>query len=529
MKPFLPALSRSSDDASIYANRYVIAMTVTLACVLELLDTSIVNVAVPHMMGTLGATLDEITWVSIGYVVANVIVLPISGFLSNLFGRRNYFAFSIILFTLASFACGNAESLGSLVFWRIVQGLGGGGLIATAQSTLFEVFPAKEMSSAMAIFGIGIMFGPSLGPTVGGWLTESYSWPWIFYINLPLGVVALLLTLLFVPDSKHRKMPPSVDYMGLVLLAIGIGALQLMLERGERLDWFESAEVVGYAVASLIGLGLFTIRELEIDHPIVDLRVMADAQYSAGLAITFLLGAALFSTVFLFPVYAQTLMGFNAMQTGFIILPSAIAAGLVMPVMSKLIARGVPGRLLIIIGAGIFMYSMWRHHLFTTESGLDDFFWPLIMRGVGLGMIFMPLNNLTMANIAPAAIPNATGVYNLTRQLGGSVGIAVSATLLSQFDHTKHAALVDHIAHDNAAAESRLAAFKQMFMHSGIHEHMAELKAYALVSMQVEKQSMMLSFSDLFLWFGITICATLPLLLVMRKQRMLAGSSDVAH
>ncbi|MFC4161661.1 DHA2 family efflux MFS transporter permease subunit [Chitinimonas lacunae] len=528
MKPLLPALSRSRDDTSIHANRRIIAVVVTLACVLELLDTSIVNVAVPHMMGTLGATLDEITWVSIGYVVANVIVLPISGFLANQLGRRNYFAGSILLFTMASWACGNADSLGSLVFWRIVQGLGGGGLIATAQATLFEVFPAKEMASAMAIFGIGIMFGPSLGPTVGGWLTETYSWPWIFYINLPLGAAALLLALLYVPDSRHRRVVRQVDYPGLLLLALGIGALQLMLERGEKLDWFESAEILSYAVTSVVSLGFFIVRQLEIRHPIVNLHILRDTQFSAGLVFTFLLGAALFSTVFLFPVYAQTLMGYNAMQTGFLILPSAIAAGVAMPIASKLIARGVPARLLIVTGALLFLYSMWGHHLFTTASGSEDFFWPLLQRGFGLGLVFMPLNNLTLANIPAPTIPDATGLYNLVRQLGGSVGIALSATLLSQFEAGKRAALMAHVVNDNPASSERLALLESLFNHHGDLGALAALKARALLDLQINKQAMMLAFSDLFMGFGIAICLMLPLLMLMKKQRVMA-SSDVAH
>jgi len=529
MKPILPGLLRSTDAASIHRNRFIIAMIVTLACVLELLDTSIVNVAVPHMMGTLGATLDEITWVSIGYVVANVIVLPISGFLANQFGRRNYLAMSILVFTFGSWACGNAHSLGELVFWRIIQGLGGGGLIATAQATLFEVFPPKEIATSMAIFGIGIMFGPSLGPTVGGWLTEAYSWPWIFYINLPLGAAALLLVLTYVPDSAHRRIAKSVDYPGLLLLALGVGTLQLMLERGEKQDWFESTEIIAYTIISFISLFVFVIRQLEIDHPIVNLRILHDRQYSVGLIFTFFLGAALFSTVFLFPVYAQTLIGFDAFQTGMIILPSALAAAFTMPVAAKLLARGVPARLVITVGAFIFMYAMWGHHLFTTESGQDDFFWPLLMRGFGLGLVFMPLNNLTLAAIAPQEIPDATGIYNLTRQLGGSVGIALSATLLTKFENSKRASLVSHLASDNDAMAERLSIFTQLFQQKGHAASMAGQKAYALIDGQVNKQAMMLAFSDLFLLFGLAICLLLPLLLWMNKPPRMAKATEVSH
>jgi DHA2 family multidrug resistance protein len=528
MKDILPGLSRSDTPEKIYANRYIIAITVTLACVLELLDTSIVNVAVPHMMGTLGATLDEITWVSIGYVVANVIVLPISGFLSQLFGRRNYFILSIALFIFSSFACGNATTLGSLVFWRIVQGLGGGGLIATAQSTLFETFPSKEMDTAMAIFGMGIMTGPMLGPTLGGWLTDQYSWPWIFYINLPLGGIALFLTLIYMPDSKHQQVIKKIDYIGLLLMAVGIAALQLMLERGERLEWFTSPEIISYALVSFFSLSFFVIRQLEIKYPIVDLVICKDLQFSAGLVMTFLLGASLFSTVFIFPVYVQSLMGYTAWQTGLMILPSAVASGMMMPISAKLVAKGLSARILIAAGAMLFMYGMWLHYHFTTDSGMSDFIWPMIIRGMGLGMIFMPLNTLTMANILPQQIPNAAGLYNLTRQLGGSVGIAVSATLLAQLGDAKRAALNEHVIANSAQTIERLAGLKSRLLLIGTPETLAPIKAQALLAQQIAKQAQMLSFAHLFLLFGLAMLCVMPLLFVMKNQQMSAGS-DLLH
>src|SRR5436190_15616489 len=261
-----------------YRYRYVIAVTVSLASVLELLDTSIVNVAIPHMMGNLGATLDQIAWVSTGYIVANVIVLPITGWLSAYFGRRRYFAASIALFVLASFFCGNAHSLGSLVFWRIVQGVGGGALLSTSQAILYEEFPREEYGTAMAIFGVGVMVGPTLGPTLGGYITDAFGWPWIFYINIPIGMLAFALSLSFVNDSRFQERAEQVDYAGLVLLAVGVGTLQTMLERGERLDWFESREVTTYAVISAVSLIAFVWHELVTAHPVVDLRILKSRQ-----------------------------------------------------------------------------------------------------------------------------------------------------------------------------------------------------------------------------------------------------------
>lgn len=519
LRPILPGLSRSQSPADIYRYRFLIAITVTLASVLELLDTSIVNVAVPHMMGSLGATLDQIAWVSTGYVVANVIILPISGFLSNLLGRRNYFSLSVIVFTLSSFACGNASSLESLVFWRIIQGLGGGGLLSTAQATLYEVFPPEEAGSAMAIFGMGIMVGPTLGPTLGGFLTDTYSWPWIFYINLPLGALTLILTLAYVPDSQVSSKITRIDYIGLLLLAVGIGALQLMLERGERLEWLESNEVIAYAVLTFLGITTFIIRQLEIPFPIVDVRITRDSQFSAGLVFAFFLGAALYSTIFAFPVYAQTLMGYNAWDTGLLVLPSALASAVMMATTSKLVARGVNPRGLIVVGTLIFCWSMWGHYHFTTESGHDDFFWPLFFRGLGMGMIFVPLSNLAMARIQPEQMANASGLYNLTRQLGGSVGIALTATLLTHFQSNNRAVMMQHVSNDNLSTALRLATYKMQYMLHGSTEFIAKSQAFATLNAVVSQQATMVAYSKLYILFGVVLAIALPLLLIMRHNR----------
>ena len=532
MKAILPALRRVESDAEIHARRYVIAVTVTLASVLELLDTSIVIVAIPHMMGTLGATLDEVAWVSTGYVVANVIVLPISGWLASFVGRRNYFALSILVFTIASWLCGNATSLEGLVFWRIVQGLGGGGLISTAQATLYETFPPRETGTSMAIFGLGIMVGPMLGPTLGGWITDAWSWPWIFYINIPLGALALLLALMYVPDSKYGVRAEEVDGAGFLLLAIGIGCLQTLLERGEKLDWFDSREIVCYALVSALALVLFVRQELRHSHPIVDLRILHDTQFAVSLFFTFLVGAALFSTIFVFPVYAQTLLGFTAWETGLVILPSAAASGVTMALMGRLTASTrVDLRVFVVLGALIFGYAMWRHSMFTAYSGWDDFLGPLVLRGVGLGMIFIPLNNLALGNLQPRHIAGGSGMYNLTRQLGGSVGIATSATLFAQFQHANRGELLRHVNQFSDASLQRVAQLKALVMSHGTPETLAQSKALLLLNGQLSKQAAMLAFERLFLLFGIALLAALPLLLLMQRGHFARGqgAGDAAH
>jgi DHA2 family multidrug resistance protein len=510
-----------------YKYRYLIAITVSLASVLELLDTSIVNVAIPHMMGNLGATLDQIAWVSTGYIVANVIVLPITGWLSAYFGRRRYFAGSIALFTIASFMCGNAGSLGALVFWRIVQGLGGGALLSTSQAILYEEFPREEYGTAMAIFGVGVMVGPTLGPTVGGWITDVYGWPWIFYINIPFGMLALALTMSFINDSEHQERVNRVDFLGLGLLAVGIGALQMMLERGERLDWFASAEVRVLAIASAISLIAFIWHELRTDHPVVDLRILKSRQLAVGVVFGLVLGVCLYATVFVLPVYLQNVQNFTANQTGLVLLPGALASAFTMAFMGRLQGK-FDGRLSIAAGVAIFALSMWKHAHFTTQSGMSDFFWPLIFRGVGLGLIFVPLTNLALADLPMSKIPNGTGLFNLMRQLGGSVGIALSATLLQRFTAIHRADLAAQVTPFAEATRERVAMITQALISRGELPAIAQTKAIGFLNGVVTKQAMMLSFEQLFLLFGTAFVLALPMLLLMHRSRGIPGAG-AAH
>ena len=522
------AATFGAGDADRYKYRYLIAITVSLASVLELLDTSIVNVAIPHMMGNLGATLDEIAWVSTGYIVANVIILPITGWLSAYFGRRRYFAGSIGLFVVSSFFCGNAHSLAALVFWRIIQGLGGGALLSTSQAILYEEFPREEYGTAMAIFGVGVMVGPTLGPTLGGYITDAAGWPWIFYINIPIGMLALALSLSFINDSRFQRKAEGIDYVGLLLLALGIGTLQTMLERGERLDWFESREVLAYGIVSAVALIAFVWHELTTEHPVVDLRILKSRQLAVGVVFGGVLGICLYATVFVLPVYLQNLQNFTAEQTGFVILPGALASAFTMASMGRFQGK-FDARLSILAGVGIFALSMWKHAHFTTDSGMSDFFWPLIFRGVGLGLIFVPLTNLALADLPMSKIPNGTGLFNLMRQLGGSVGIAISATLVQRFQAVHRADLIANITQFSDATRARLAAIGARLVATGTPAPLAPSKALLVLNGLVTRQALMLSFEQLFLLFGACFVLALPLLLFMRRSRGLPGGGAAAH
>ena len=514
-------------DTDPYRNRYLIAIAVTLASVLELIDTSIVNVALPDMMGNLGATLDEIAWVSTGYIIANVIVIPMSGWLSAYFGRRKYLAGSIMLFVVASFLCGAAHTLVELVAFRIVQGVGGGALLSTAQATLFEAFPPEEVGIGQAIFGAGVMVGPTIGPTLGGWIVDNYKWPWIFYINVPLGILAAILVLTYVRNASHQERARTVDVPGIALLALCIGSLQWMLERGERYDWFDSRFIVTLLVVSVVSGVLLVWRELTTEEPVIDFRVLKSRQLTAGVLIAAMLGLALYGSVFVLPIFLQQLHGMTAWQTGKIILPGALASAVTMGIVGRNASR-LDARITVAAGSLLFLLSMWMLSRLTLDAGAGDMFWPLIWRGTGLGLIFVPLTNATMADIETERLAQGTGMFNLTRQLGGSLGIAVMATLLGRFAAQNRAALVSHLASADAGSTARLATLTQGLVAKGASLLAAKQQALALLDRQVMAQANVLAFSRIYLLSGLLLCAALPLLFLFRTGKG-RGSAGPVH
>lgn len=511
-----------------YKFKYLIAIAVTLAAVLELIDTSIVNVAIPHMMGNLGATLDEISWVSTGYIIANVIVIPLSSWLSGFFGRKRYLTGSILLFVLASFFCGAATSLAGLVFWRVVQGLGGGALLSTAQATLFEAFPPKEVGVGQAMFGVGVMVGPTIGPTLGGYIVDNFNWPWIFYINVPLGIIAAFMVWTYVHDAEHQERTSTIDGTGIVLLALCVGSLQWMLERGERYDWFDSRFVTILGITSITSFVLLIWRELTISEPVINLRVLLNRQLAAGVAIGAFLGFALYGSVFVLPVFLQSLHGWTANQTGMVILPGALASAFTMAFVGRNAAR-LDARVTVPIGASLFLYSMWRLSLLTFDAGAHDLFWPLIARGVGLGLIFVPLTGATMAELKTSELAQGTGMFNLTRQLGGSLGIAISATLLQRFTAQSRALLAEHVVIGDPVAMARVDGITRALIAKGSNALMAKQQALMIIDRQLQGQASVLAFSRLYLLSGLALMASLPLLLLFRSGKSRGLGPGAAH
>jgi DHA2 family multidrug resistance protein len=510
-----------------YRYKYLIAIAVTLASVLELIDTSIVNVAIPHMMGNLGATLDEISWVSTGYIIANVITIVLSSWLSAFFGRKRYLTGSIVLFVVASFFCGASRSLGALVFWRVAQGLGGGALLSTSQATLFEAFPPHEIGIGQAMFGIGVMVGPTIGPTLGGWIVDNYNWPWIFYINVPLGILAAIMVMTYVEDAEHQERASSVDFLGIGLLTVCVGSLQWFLERGERFDWFDSRFITGLAVTFAVSLGLLIWRELAVDEPIVDLRVLKSRQLAAGVSFAAALGFALFGSIFVLPIFLQSLHGLTANQTGLVILPGAIASAVTMAFVGKN-ANKLDARATVTVGALLFLWSMWRLARMTLVSGPEETFWPLIMRGIGMGLIFVPLTSATMAELKISQLSQGTGMFNLTRQLGGSLGIAIMATLLTRFTVEKKALLTEHVTTMDGLSLARLQQVTQGLIARGINPLVAKQQALAIIDRQISAQASVLAFSRIYLVSGAILVGALPLLLLFKTGKG-RGSAGLAH
>ncbi len=510
------AMDRDRDEGD--PHRYMIALAAILASLIQVIDTSIVNVAIPHMMGELGASIDEIAWVSTGYILASVVVIPMTAWLSGFFGRKRYFTASILIFTISSFFCGASNTLSMLIFWRVVQGIGGGALMATSQAIIFEAFPRREVGTAMALFGLGVMVGPTIGPTLGGWLTDNYSWPWIFYINLPIGTGAALMVMTFVHDAAHQTKAQRIDFPGIAILAVSVTALQYFVEHGQRDDWFNSPVLTTLAVVGVVGAIVLVWRELVIDHPIINFRVLRHRDVWIGVLIGVVVGIGLFGSIFVLPVFLQQNLGMSAWQTGLVILPGAIMTALSMALAGKL-TNHVDGRAMIAVGVTLFGIAMWQLSLVTPQAGARDFFWPLVLRGLGLGLMFVPLSNITLADLDHRELPDGTAISNFFRQLGGSFGIAGMATLLTRFTTQARDALGAHLSATDPATLQRLNGLTHALMGRGMDAGTAHQAALSIMDRQLLGQASAIAFSKVYLLSGLILAATLPLLLLVKHGR----------
>jgi len=503
--------------AKFAARQWIIVGTVASATMLQLIDTSIVNVSIAQMMGNLGATLGDISWVVTSYAVANVVMIALSGWLAQRFGRKRYFVSSIVVFTLASLLCGMSTNVWALVLFRFLQGMGGGGIMATGQAILVETFPREELPFANAIYGMTVVIGPTIGPTLGGWITDHLSWNWIFYVNLPMGILATALAWSFLPAPKHDSKAQSMDWTGIALLVAGIGSLQVVLERGQDEGWMESAEIVILSAIAVIGIASFLWHEWHTRWPVVNLKLLKNRPYATGVFFSFIQGFGLYSSMFLVPVFTQSLLGFSATDTGILMLPGSIATAFAMPVIGKAMQRGVSPQLL--AGTGFFLFFVFTAMLagFTDQSGAGDFFWPLVVRGMGMGMLFIPLTTLAIADLKGAEIPQGTAMTNMMRQLGGSVGIALMTTFVSTRSTFHRSVLTEKVSEFNPEGLSRLKGAMSLFLSQGDSPWIARTKAIAFLSRSVGRQAALLSYLDAFRLVGLFFLIFLPLLLLFKK------------
>lgn len=510
--------------------RVIITITAVLCALLEIVDTTIVNVALNDMRGNLGGTLSEVSWVITAYAIGNVIIVPMTSWLSQQFGRRNYFAASIIIFTVASFLCGNADNIWELVFFRLIQGFGGGALLVTAQTLITESYPPEKRGIAQAIYGLGVIVGPTLGPPLGGYIVDNYSWPYIFYINIPLGIIAAMLTMEFVRSPKFaaKKAANEIDWWGIIFLAVAVGSLQYVLEKGQEEDWFNDEIITILSVTSVFSFFFFIWREWTYKNPIVNLRVLANGNLRVGTVLSFILGFGLYGSTFIIPLYTQATLGWTATQSGMLMVPAAIVTAMMMPVVGQLLQRGVKQQYLVAIGMiFFFVYSYWGYLILTPDTGKDAFFSMLIVRGIGLGLLFVPITTLALSTLKGREIGEGAAFTGMMRQLGGSFGVAVITTFIARQNMSHRNDLVSKLDVNNPIVQQRVEGLQHSFMAKGMAPDVALNSGYKILDYTVSKQAQVMSYMDVFLYLGVMFLICVPFVLWTRSGKTKVDASSV--
>jgi DHA2 family multidrug resistance protein len=481
------------------------------------LDTTVVNVSLPQIAGSLGATVDEATWALTSYLVANAVILPLTGWLATVFGRKRLLMIAVIGFTAASLLCGMAPTLAVLIVFRVLQGATGAVMQPLSQAVLLEAFEPKDRGKAMGFWGLGVVAAPILGPVLGGWLTDNYSWRWVFYINIPVGIAGVLMTRLFVWDPSYLKRRSEVvDYLGIGLLAIGISTLQVALDKGQREDWLASPFIVGMLIAAIASLVGFVWRELATEHPVVDLRVFKNATYSLGLAITAVLGFILYGSLVLLPVMLQTLMGYPPLQAGIAMAPRGMGSFIAMPLVG-IATQKFDGRKLVAFGLILGAFTLFWLSWLDLNAGYWDLFWPQFLQGFALGLLFVPLTTITMAPITKEQMGNATSLFNLMRNQAGGIGIAFVTTMLARRRAFHTAVLTSHVSQYATTSASFLENVRNSFVARGADIVTATQRAYAVAAGMVAREAATLSFIDLFWILAVLFLAMVPLLFFMTR------------
>jgi MFS transporter, DHA2 family, multidrug resistance protein len=497
-------------------NPWLIAVAVMLATFMEVLDTSVANVALPHIAGSLAASTDESTWVLTSYLISNAIVLPITGWLGQRFGRKCLLLTCIIIFTLASVLCGLAFNLGFLIIARVIQGAGGGALQPISQAVLLESFPPAKRGQAMAAFAMGVVVAPILGPTLGGWITDNYSWRWIFYINFPIGILAVLMCSMFVEDPPYiKRVRAGIDYIGFGLLALWLSSLQIVLDKGQEDDWFSSRFIFWLTVISVCSFFGFIIRQLCAPEPIVNLRILKNRNFAVGIVLMAMVGGVLYGITAALPLFLQTLIGFPALQSGLALSPRGLGAFVTTILVGRLIGV-VSNRLMIAVGFTLLSISSFMLGRVTLDIGMAYIIWPSILNGIAISFIFVPLTTATMGHLKQEQISNASGIFNLMRNLGGSVGIASLTTILTRRAQMHQAMMVSHLTpFDPAFQQSLQAAQAALTPQSG--SWLAHLQAQASIYSSLGQQATLWAFVDDFRLFGLLCICCVPLVLLFKR------------
>ena len=500
-------------------NPWIIAMTVMLATFMEVLDTSVANVALPHIAGSLSASVDEATWVLTSYLVSNAIVLPLSGWFSSLIGRKRFYMTCVGLFTISSMLCGLAPNLEMLIVFRVLQGIGGGALQPISQAILVESFPRHKQGMAMAVYGMGVVVAPVIGPTLGGWITDNYTWRWIFLINIPIGALSLTLTSLLIFDPAYLVRRAwrglKVDYMGLGLLSIGLACLEVMLDDGQKNDWFSDRFIVTMGVIAVIGLIGVVFWELRQKEPVVDFRMLQNRNFAISTATMFLLGFVLYASTMLLPVFLQTLLGYTAMRSGLVLSPGGLVIAFSMPLVGFLLSK-VEARWLVIFGLVVSALGLFGMAHFDMSVDYRTAMMARVVQSAGLGFLFVPINTMAFATVARPKMGSATGLINLARNIGGSSGIAIVTTILARRTQFHQHRLVSHLTPFDPAYQQALAGIAHTLGAQG--NAAAHAMAQGMIYGMVQQQSSMLAFVDSFWLLGVIFLAVIPLMFLMKRS-----------
>ncbi len=511
--------------------RAIIIITAVSAAIMELIDTSIVNVALNQISGNLGATIEDASWVVTAYAIANVIIIPMTGFLAKYFGRKNYYLTSIAIFTVTSYLCGISHSLPELVLWRFLQGIGGGALLSTSQGILFDAFPIEKRGMAAGMFGLGIVIGPALGPTLGGIIVENHNWPLIFDINIPFGIVAFLLTLKFVdkkPEEyniERKKM--TIDWIGIAALTIGIGSLQYVLEKGQSNDWFDDANIRLYSLLAFVGIIGFIFWELYYQHPFINLRVLKKRNLVGTNILTFVTGFGLLGSVFIFPVMTQRIFGYSPTEAGYALVPGALAGMCCMPFIGASLGKGVKPIYFVVIGFIFFMLHGYTSSLATPESSRAWFTWPQIFRGIGTASLVVPLTQQAVVGLLPQDMPYGIALTNMLRQLGGAFGIATVNTYVARRYAVHRNDLISNLQIDNPLLQQRLHDLTQTAVAKGASTITAPDVANKILDITVTRQAFLQSYLDGFKLIAVFFLFALPFILMLRSKKIDAATKKL--